>query len=270
MLKKWWHKGKHVNTERDRGSNKGQSLVELAIAFPVLLMLFVGLMEVSLILHSYLILVNADREAARYAGRAPEFYNELLEDVTNDVIALRAIQSAAPLHPNLAQIGGDFTVYIHRFHINTGQAGDPLDNDIRINNVPSEDDCPPPCMHTCTDWINNYGIVYTPYITGTQITVQGEPRVSSIDPLAKCQQLYNDNENFNEAMATREHATEVAEGTADGVYQSSSVEVVVVELFYDHAQALGVPIITAFIPDPIELRIDSEMRITGVGREQVH
>ena len=96
MLKKRWRLGREPGIEPLHRRPRGQSVVELAIAFPILLMLFVGLMEVGLILHSYLVLVNANREAARYAARAPQFVDEQLNDITNDVIADRAIATASP------------------------------------------------------------------------------------------------------------------------------------------------------------------------------
>jgi hypothetical protein len=48
---------------------QGQSLVELAIITPLLLLLFLGLAEVGAALHSYLIVTEATREGARYGAR---------------------------------------------------------------------------------------------------------------------------------------------------------------------------------------------------------
>jgi hypothetical protein len=44
----------------------GQSLVEVAIAFPILIMLFGGVVEFGFILNEYLSLMDATRESARY------------------------------------------------------------------------------------------------------------------------------------------------------------------------------------------------------------
>lgn len=49
---------------------RGQSLVELAIVFPLLLVLFLGLAEVGAVLHSHQIVVNAAREGARYGAKS--------------------------------------------------------------------------------------------------------------------------------------------------------------------------------------------------------
>ncbi len=50
----------------------GQSLIEVAIAFPILIMLFTGVVEFGFILNFYLSLLDATRDAARlYSGGDP-------------------------------------------------------------------------------------------------------------------------------------------------------------------------------------------------------
>jgi len=46
-----------------------QGLLELAPALPVLLMRFLGLVELAIVLRASLVLVNANRQAARFATR---------------------------------------------------------------------------------------------------------------------------------------------------------------------------------------------------------
>ena len=48
---------------------KGQSLVEMAIITPLLLLLFIGVVEVGWAIRGYVVLANADREATRFAAR---------------------------------------------------------------------------------------------------------------------------------------------------------------------------------------------------------
>ena len=48
---------------------KGQSLVELAIVTPILIFMLIGVFELGYALRAYLVLVNANREAARFAVR---------------------------------------------------------------------------------------------------------------------------------------------------------------------------------------------------------
>ena len=56
------HKPQHTRNVR---KSKGQSLVEFAIAFPVVIMLFAGVVEFGFILNYYLSLLDATRESAR-------------------------------------------------------------------------------------------------------------------------------------------------------------------------------------------------------------
>lgn len=50
-------------------NSKGQALVESAIVFPILVFFLIGVFEVGWALRGYLVLTNANREAARYAAR---------------------------------------------------------------------------------------------------------------------------------------------------------------------------------------------------------
>ena len=52
---------------------KGQSMVEIAIALPILLFLFSGMIEFGFILNSYLSLLDATREAARFYSNLDPF-----------------------------------------------------------------------------------------------------------------------------------------------------------------------------------------------------
>jgi Flp pilus assembly protein TadG len=76
---------------REERSARGQSLIEFALALPAFLILFLGLIEVALILRSQLVLTNANREAARYASRG--LY-------TDEEIAAKAVDAFAGQLPN--------------------------------------------------------------------------------------------------------------------------------------------------------------------------
>lgn len=49
-------------------SKKGQTLVEMALVLPILILILMGMVEFGRILNSYLIITNASREGARYAS----------------------------------------------------------------------------------------------------------------------------------------------------------------------------------------------------------
>ena len=62
--------GNHLQPRRERG----QSMVEMALALPILLLILAGAVEVGMYFNTYLTLVDATREAARYsANGSPVF-----------------------------------------------------------------------------------------------------------------------------------------------------------------------------------------------------
>jgi Flp pilus assembly protein TadG len=52
----------------DARGERGQSLLETALFFPMLLAFLVGLVQVGLVINTYLIVINAAREGARYGS----------------------------------------------------------------------------------------------------------------------------------------------------------------------------------------------------------
>ncbi|HBV98145.1 MAG: hypothetical protein JL50_00440 [Peptococcaceae bacterium BICA1-7] len=48
-------------------NDRGQAMVELALVLPILLVLFMGVIEFGRVYHSYLVITNASREGARVA-----------------------------------------------------------------------------------------------------------------------------------------------------------------------------------------------------------
>jgi hypothetical protein len=91
---------------------RGQSLLEFALALPVLLILFLGLIEVALAMRAQLVLTNANREAARFASYGA-FTDEQVVERT-----LIAFSDQLPVELN----GPDANtgIIITRFHIPSG------------------------------------------------------------------------------------------------------------------------------------------------------
>jgi len=56
------------NTKFKKAQN-GQSLVEIALLLPVLIIMFLGLIELGMMMRAYLVVVNANREGTRLASR---------------------------------------------------------------------------------------------------------------------------------------------------------------------------------------------------------
>lgn len=59
---------RHVGRALDERRSRGQSMVEMALTFPVLLLIMAGTLEVGWYFNTYLTLLDATREAARYAA----------------------------------------------------------------------------------------------------------------------------------------------------------------------------------------------------------
>ncbi len=62
--------------------SKGQSMVEIAIALPLLLMLFSGMVEFGFMLNTYLSLIDATRQTARFYSNV----NPFMEDASGNAI----------------------------------------------------------------------------------------------------------------------------------------------------------------------------------------
>jgi hypothetical protein len=92
MKKKWQLRG-----------NRGQSLVELALTLPLLLLMFAGLIEIGAALRNYLVVVNANREGTRFAARGRWFDSD--EEV--DFIFRRVVAAAG-----IEQRGGDLVQFL--------------------------------------------------------------------------------------------------------------------------------------------------------------
>lgn len=81
---------------------KAQSLVEFALLLPIILMLFTGMVEFGFVLNTYLSLLDATRQAARfYSNTTPFVLDEDTNTVTDDLtfyptVAEAVIEDLAP------------------------------------------------------------------------------------------------------------------------------------------------------------------------------
>jgi hypothetical protein len=69
--------------KRNGGKSRGQSLVEVAIAFPVFIMLLSGVIEFGFILNYYLSLLDATRDTARFFSNQDPFLPDGVTDNQN-------------------------------------------------------------------------------------------------------------------------------------------------------------------------------------------
>lgn len=94
---------------------EGQGLLELALALPVLLILFLGLIELGMLMRAKLVLVNANREAARFASRGT---------FTDEQVAHRGLVSfAGQLPARTTWPGANTGIIVTRFHVPAEEDG---------------------------------------------------------------------------------------------------------------------------------------------------
>jgi hypothetical protein len=191
-------------------SARGQSLVEFTLLLPVLLIMISGLIEFGFMLNYYLDVIDAAREATRWAAGDDPVHDDL---------------SGAWTDPN--------TLFYDRVHdvaldsINSGSGG-------QISLDSASDD-------VVISAFSVSGGTITARFPGGALTGTGLP-------------LYN---RHISAFTT-------AEVQALIVPAAPNTGIVMVEIFYDYHMILGLPWITAFVPDPITLYAYTMMPNTNV------
>ena len=86
-----------------RRERKGQSLVELALAMPVLLILLSGLLEFGFALNQYLNALDAAREGARYGADGDPTSRDIIGGVVTDTVDLGISKDYYRLASQVAQ-----------------------------------------------------------------------------------------------------------------------------------------------------------------------
>ena len=79
---------------RIRRANRGQGVVEMALALFILAFLLVGIVDIGRAFHHYIVITNAAREGARYGSRFPEdqsgILNTAIQEALNSGITIEA------------------------------------------------------------------------------------------------------------------------------------------------------------------------------------
>jgi Flp pilus assembly protein TadG len=97
-------------------SEKGQSIVEMAIAFPVLLLLLIAAIDFARVLDAGIVLTNAAREGARYGSRDPSLTeSDIQQLVVTDVMGsgTNITQMTGFATPNVVVQLGENDVTVH-------------------------------------------------------------------------------------------------------------------------------------------------------------
>jgi hypothetical protein len=206
---------------------EGQSIVEFSLVLPLLLLMFIGMIEVGSIFYDYLILAVANREGVRFSSRG-RFDPP---DVAERVIAAGGGQEVEDPHPHFEPhlkttgLDANFGMIVTSF---------PIDED---GNLEEDDDGQ---------------ILITTYVTGTVAAEDGTMR-----PIAEDDSRIDKGElpTFHGEISKR-----VNELREDADFDPQRTEIVVVETFLAHNVLLpGVEIIN--FPDPMTVYFASSMRV---------
>lgn len=200
---------------RGRVKSRGQSLVEFTVLLPVLLIMISGLIEFGIMLNYYLDVIDAAREAARFASDAdpirdpnppygyldpnPAFYTQV------QTLAMESLRAASDNRIDWPQLqvmyGGTF------------------------------------CDHVPGDIvISAFGIRNN---AGSPVVDQRFPNGFGDNGLSMCN-------HYTSKLTSAD-----VQARLDPVAPTSGL--VMVEVFFDYDQVLALPWITAFVPNPIRL-----------------
>ena len=187
---------------RNQKLRRGQSLVEFSLMLPILLIMLSGLVEFGFLLNSYLDVIDAAREAARFAAN---------EDPTVD--------SPTDLPPNFWHTAWTNS----RGFLFTASDG-------RIDWTPTD-------AFDCTDVKGDIVVSAFGFFSNT---VQTRYPIDDSDGASNC-------ENY----PTKWEDEDINDKMSDSSIGNSGA--VLVEIYYEYEWLLGLPWITAFMPDGIVL-----------------
>lgn len=262
------------------GSDKGQSLVEMAIITPLLIFLLLGVFEVGWALRGYLVLVNVNREITRFSVR-PGYLNFSTEaDVITSYLRVRdwtVTSLSGQLNMVFSDTGvitntGNTTLIVSHVVVDTGL---PCED---INTKPDDCDCDQITDLNYTNVFTYDDLIIYPDIPGmeyqrgefgpkeTQTGVR-DTRID-FDDL-----LYNDNnhdgiKDDDDGLIPRNNKFNCELIKKGGIPSSNNL--IITELFYDQPQLFGFPLISNPFTDPVPLYTHTTMRIVGAARSSGH
>ncbi len=201
----------------------GQSVVEFALVLPLLLLFFLGMVEIGTAFYDYITLASANREGVRLASRG-RFEDETVLD--------RIVVSGGIREPESGILENAFVT-----------TGEDANLGIILTHFPIDED-------------GNLGD-RTIVVTGT-IYIDGAPiYLPSVADPQVYSRISGNYEDFHGDITGKINDRRVAEG-----YDPQTSEIVVIETFFAHRPfLLGVALNMLQIPDPMTLYLSSSMRV---------
>jgi hypothetical protein len=238
----------------------GQSLVEMAIATPLLILLFLGVFEVGWAIRGYLVLANMNRETTRFAVKTGvlDFSEKDANTVGYGIVMSHTIASLAAQLPLDFGIGSaNSTIIMSHYFIDTRLPCAKYQGANLV--VPYEFD-PNNCDCSVDDpnhaqWFDKDDLIAYPnhpnfphYLQTYGISRTSRFGGGNFQAIADELTLHN-----NQLNCTVLKTGTAAEISTDNVFVS--------EVFYEQAQLLGVPLISNPLTDPIPMYGHTVMRI---------
>lgn len=214
---------------------KGQSLVELALMAPVLIILFIGVLEVGWILRAHLVLANASREAARFSVRSG--YITFEAQGYRNIVAHTYDAIAGQLE--FRKYG---TEIISVVQIDTQQVCDPSNVDAKGRLVC---DC--------------HSVSTNPYSQTLVITPLTAPTFTYKYPSTSLKESRVDFIKLIDSVVVTERFINCQLQMRASYHRIN--QIVIVELFYDQPQLLGFPLLSNPYTDPVPHYIPTTMRM---------
>jgi hypothetical protein len=238
---------------------EGQSLVEIAIAAPLLILMFIGVFEVGWALRGYIVLANVNRESVRFAVKQGTLDYSVKNPATvgyDKVLSHTTVSLSRQLPLEFLDPEPNATVIMSHLAVDTGypcvkyQGGKPK--------VPYEFD--ENCDCTVDDlndpqWFTRDDLVLHPDVPGFAYYAQTygisqTTRIGRGSYQAEADKLILDNNQLN--------CTVLKTGSAG---EMSVNNMFIAETFFDQPQLFGVPFISNRLTDPIPFYTHTAMRI---------
>jgi hypothetical protein len=222
-----------------RSRQRGQSFLELAIILPILLLMLLGLVEVSFFIGQYLDILDLTREAARFASVRDPFIT-------------------APIAQVSCSSGDPFNFYFHTACIFSPPTGSPKCTDAKFCNGLNS-------LVTLDPAVDDVLItVFT--ITNWQVSSPVFPLPDNYWALSNNDADTAHNDNWKQdCQGNIVRSTPYFTPTRiNNTLEASSPKnkgLVVVEFYYCYHQALNLPVVTNFIPNPLRIHAYTLMPI---------
>ncbi len=252
---------------------RGQSLVEMAITAPILLLLFIGVFEVGWALRGYLVLANVNRETARFAVKNAvlDFSVKNPATVGYNTVLSHSMDSLASQLPLEFLNDPNATVIMSHIVIDTGypcveyQGGDPKIADGKYvfdSNCNCEEVDPDAAQwFTGDDLIAHPGDPRYPHYTQTYGRLTNSDGVTITTRLGRSGSTDERYAQEAEKLALENNQVNCAILKTGSAGEISANNVFIAETFYEQPQLLGVPLISNAVTDPIPFYTHTAMRI---------